>query len=103
MKPIKTPLLLIVISLSLCVISCKEKSEKPTIKVNDTTTQTTKKSEALISTKQQKNDSIPNRFKSRLRPHEQLKLGTIYTNTVTFLSYDHNYDYWYFQALKNKR
>ncbi len=97
-----TPLLLLLISLSICIISCKGKSEKPTTKANDAGVQTPKKREAPISTKQQKNDSISNRLKSRLRPKEQLKLGTVYTDTVTFLSYDDNYDYWYFEAKKNK-
>src|SRR5690606_1441622 len=41
-------------------------------------------------------------FKSPLRPNENIKLGKIYTDTVRFVNFDDNGDYWWFNIEKNK-
>lgn len=99
-----TPFFLWVILLSLYLTSCKNKSEKP-IKTETNTAVNIiedKKDSIKFQSEEKEKSKTLDSFKSRLRPDKQLEIKTIYNDTVTFLSYDDNYDYWYFLAKKNK-
>ncbi|WP_417800645.1 hypothetical protein [Tenacibaculum sp.] len=101
MKNKITPFFLLAILLSLNLTSCKNKSEKPIKTESNTVFKVETDNKDTIKYSEEESKTLDS-FKSRLRPDEQLELKTIYTDTVTFLSYDDNYDYWCFLAKKNK-
>ena len=102
MKNKITPLFLLAIILSFYLTSCKNKSEKPIKTEVNTVVKAEKDNKDTIKSSLEEENKAPDSLKSCLRPDEQLELKTIYTDTVTFLSYDDNYDYWFFLAKKNK-
>ncbi|MBV6881260.1 hypothetical protein NG800_015200 [Epilithonimonas ginsengisoli] len=81
-------LLLIMISIGFGVQSCEKKTENPT-KENSTQ----KKTEV---------EKIPSKFKSKIRPNENIELGKIYTDTVKFIQFIDYTDDWQFLVKKNK-
>ena len=101
MKNKITPLFLLAILLSLYLTSCKNTPEKPVKTETNTVFKVETNNKDIIKSSEEESKTLDS-FKSRLRPDEQLELKTIYNDTVTFLSYDDNYDYWYFLAKKNK-
>ncbi|WP_051435832.1 hypothetical protein [Tenacibaculum sp. 47A_GOM-205m] len=101
MKNKITPLFLLATLLSLYLTSCKNTPEKPVKTETNTVFKVETDNKDIINFSEKESKTLDS-FKSRLRPDEQLELKTIYNDTVTFLSYDDNYDYWYFLAKKNK-
>jgi len=104
MKIKNTSLFLLAILLSLYLTSCKNKSEKAIKTETNTVVNVVedKKDTIKFQSEEKEESKTLDKFKSRLRPNEQLELKTIYNDTVTFLSYDDNYDYWYFLVKKSK-
>lgn len=92
MKNNTTTLLLLVLLLGLCLISCKGKPEKPVKKEINTTVKAVQKDEETMNSQEQEENTLPDSFKSRLRPDETLYPGKVYTDTVTYVDFN-NYDY----------
>ncbi|CAM1340127.1 hypothetical protein [Tenacibaculum aestuarii] len=95
MKNKTIPLLLIIISLGFYFISCKNKSEKPVKTEINTMVKAVEDNKGAIKSlvkKETEENTILDNLKSHLRPNEQLKFGTIYTDTVTYVDFN-NYDY----------
>lgn len=42
-------------------------------------------------------------FKNNIRPNQKLKLHTVYTDTIRFMNYNDNYDYFFLEAKKNNK
>lgn len=100
-----TPLLLLALLLSLCLTSCKNIPEKPVKSEINTVVKTVEDNKGAIKSpveKETEENTIPKSFKSRLRPNEQLELGTIYTDTVTYVDFNNiDYDEVLFSVNKN--
>lgn len=93
----------IIVALSICLNACKDNSE--TSEKNTTNTELTKeqtKIDSLTNEQPEKKEDSLTLLSNKLRPNEYLELGKTYTDTIRFISFDDNYDYWYFLAEKNK-
>ncbi len=42
-------------------------------------------------------------FKNNIRPNQKLKLHTVYTDTIQFIKYNDDYDYFFIEAKKNNK
>lgn len=86
-----TPLLLLIFLLSICVISCKNTSKKSAETEINTIVKTAEDNNdttAFSSETKTEQNKIPDNFKSRLRPNEELHIGKIYTDTVTYVDFN---------------
>ncbi len=98
-KIIPTAVLALLFSCSFT--ACKKNAQQADIE-GDVEWQLPLEKKDSIQTQVVKEKTTSHKFTSPLRHDEQLKLGTVYTDTITFLNYDDNTDYWYFEAKKNK-
>ncbi|MBW1294161.1 hypothetical protein [Aquimarina litoralis] len=100
---IKLQILFTIIALCICLNACKDSSE--TSEKNASNTELTKeqtKNDSLTNEQPEKKEDKLTLLSSKLRPNEHLELGKSYTDTISFISFDDNYDYWHFLAKKNK-
>jgi hypothetical protein len=87
MKDALTFFLVLMISLGFILQSCKKENK------NEQEYLTQKKSEV---------EKIPSKFKSELRPNENIEVGKIYTDTIKFIQFVDYTDDWQFLVEKNK-
>lgn len=89
---IKLYVLFVLVSL---VQSCKEQPQK-------TTKKEIEKSSIIEKSIEEGTITSPTEFKSKLMAYENLKLNTVYTDTVNYVKFDDNFDYWLFFVKKQK-
>lgn len=96
-------ILLLLISLGICLNACKNKTEAPKKDASSSIPNTKEiKSDSIVTPQLEKKKDTPASPTSKLKPNTELEYGKTYTDTITFISYDDNYDYWYFLAKKSK-
>ncbi len=103
MKPKIGPLVLLTVLLSFCINACKDTSVESKKTASDIEFKTeTEVIETQIKQESDKKTPTTSKLSSALRPNEKIELGKTYTDTVDYISFDDNSDYWYFLAQKNK-
>ncbi len=95
-------LVLLAILLCVCTNACKDKPVTPNKTESDSKLEIGNRNEDTVQSKSEKKTPTPSKLSSVLRLNEKIEFGKIYTDTVNFISFDDNYDYWYFLAQKNK-
>jgi len=84
--------------LLFCSYACKNESAQPT--KTESTTKVEAENNSVEQPVVEEQSVTRDILSSKLRPNEKLEFGVRYTDTVAFISYDDNYDYWYFLAKK---
>ncbi|MFD2562895.1 hypothetical protein [Aquimarina rubra] len=95
-------LVILAILLCFCLNACKDKSAVSNKTESNSKFEIENKSEDAVQSKSEKKTPDPSKLSSALRPNEKIEFGKTYTDTVNFISFDDNSDYWYFLAQKNK-
>jgi len=90
------------ILLCICLNACKSKTTKDNDEQSKTESQIQEIQNNISESKIEQKSVVVDTYKTALRPGEEVQLRKTYSDTVNFISYDDNYDYWYFLAEKNK-
>ncbi|WP_299435601.1 hypothetical protein [uncultured Aquimarina sp.] len=94
--------ILLTISLCFCLSACKDTPTTLEKTASDTELKSEKKKEEPIKSQLEKKTPTSSKLSSALKPNERIEFGKMYTDTVNFIRFDDNSDYWYFLVQKNK-
>ena len=94
------PIILLIASFVFCCSSCTSNTPKKESDTNETS-DVVEINQDTVTTSSEENKPLTQNFSSNLRPNENLELGKIYTDTVTFLNFIDDYDEWYIAIEKN--
>lgn len=92
----------IIILFGISLNACKNKSVNSTKTKSDATFSVKEKNKDTISLQSEHENPIVTLVNSKLRPNKNIELNKVYTDTVKFIHFNDNYDYWYFLVKKSK-
>jgi len=96
-------LYILFLGLLLMFNGCKRRTDKENGEIVKETIQKTEKTVSSDTLQESEKVSLRQDYKSKLRSNEKIELGKVYTDTVTYIDYNDDYDHRVFYVEKNKK